>query len=149
MLEQHFYEDDRLNWGYVYTNLSKDIIQIVQDDMEYMSNIHAVRRENLCNVVLRSEYCERPAIVRNRLGPDFKKVLAKVFEDILLVKNRQLSFFILMTWRATSRRMKMQQAMPMEAMVVQRKASMPRTVRLWKTRLLSRCEASVSNSWRI
>ena len=93
MPEQHFYEDDRLNWGYVYTNLSKDIIQIVQDDMEYMSNIHAVRRENLCNVVLRSEYCERPAIVRNRLGPDFKKVLAKVFEDVLLVKNRQLSLF--------------------------------------------------------
>ena len=93
MPEQHFYEDDRLNWGYVYTNLSKDIIQIVQDDMEYMSNIHAVRRENLCNVVLRSEYCERPAIVRNRLGPDFKKVLAKVFEDILLVKNQQMQLF--------------------------------------------------------
>ena len=93
MPEQHFYEDDRLNWGYVYTNLSKDIIQIVQDDMDYMSNIHAVRRENLCNVALRSEYCERPAIVRNRLGPDFKKVLAKVFEDILLVENRQLSLF--------------------------------------------------------
>ena len=93
MPEQHFYEDDRLNWGYVYTNLSKDIIKIVQDDMDYMSNIHAVRRENLCNVVLRSEYCERPAIVRNRLGPDFKKVLAKVFEDILLVKNRQLPLF--------------------------------------------------------
>lgn len=55
MPEQHFYEDDRLNWGYVYTNLSKDIIKIVQDDMDYMSNIHAVRRENLCNVVLRSE----------------------------------------------------------------------------------------------
>lgn len=93
MPEQHFYEDDRLNWGYVYTNLSKDIIKIVQDDMDYMSNIHAVRRENLCNVVLRSEYCERPAIARKRLGPDFKKELAKVFEDILLVKNRQLSLF--------------------------------------------------------
>ncbi len=93
MPEQHFYEDDRLNWGYVYTNLSKDIIQIVQDDMDYMSNIHAVRRENLCNVVLRSEYCERPAIARKRLGPDFKQVLAKVFEDILLVENRQLSLF--------------------------------------------------------
>ncbi len=93
MPEQHFYEDDRLNWGYVYTNLSKDIIQIVQDDMDYMSNIHAVRRENLSNVVLRSEYCERPAIARKRLGPDFKKVLAKVFEEILFVKNRQLSLF--------------------------------------------------------
>ena len=93
MPEQHFYEDDRLNWGYVYTNLSKDIIQIVQDDMDYMSNIHAVRRENLSNVVLRSEYCEHPAITRKRLGPDFKKVLAKVFEDILLVKNQQLLLF--------------------------------------------------------
>lgn len=93
MPEQHFYEDDRLNWGYVYTNLSKDIIQIVQDDMDYMSNIHAVRREHLCNVALRSEYCERPAIARKRLGPDFKGVLAKVFEDVLLVKNRQLSLF--------------------------------------------------------
>ena len=93
MPEQHFYEDDRLNWGYVYTNLSKDIIQIVQDDMDYMSNIHAVRRENLSNVVLRSEYCEHPAITRKRLGPDFKKVLAKVFEDILLVKKQQLSLF--------------------------------------------------------
>ena len=93
MPEQHFYEDDRLNWGYVYTNLSKDIIQIVQDDMDYMSNIHAVRREHLSNVVLRSEYCEHPAITRKRLGPDFKKVLAKVFEDILLVKNQQLSLF--------------------------------------------------------
>ena len=93
MPEQHFYEDDRLNWGYVYTNLSKDIIQIVQDDMDYMSNIHAVRRENLCNVVLRSEYCERPAIARKRLGPDFKGVLAKVLEEKLLVKNRQISLF--------------------------------------------------------
>lgn len=55
MPEQHFYEDDRLNWGYVYTNLSKDIIEIVKDDMDYMTNIHAMRRENLCNVVLRSE----------------------------------------------------------------------------------------------
>ena len=93
MPEQHFYEDDRLNWGYVYTNLSKDIIQIVQDDMDYMSNIHAVRREHLSNVVLRSEYCERPATTRKRLGPDFKKVLAKVFEEILLVKKQQLSLF--------------------------------------------------------
>ena len=93
MPEQHFYEDDRLNWGYVYTNLSKDIIQIVQDDMDYMTNIHAVRRENLCNVVLRSEYCERPAIARKRLGPDFKGVLAKVLEEKLLVKNRQISLF--------------------------------------------------------
>lgn len=93
MPEQHFYEDDRLNWGYVYTNLSKDIIQIVQDDMDYMSNIHAVRRDNLYNIKLRSEYCDRPAIARKRLGPDFKAELAKVFEEMLSVKNYQTSMF--------------------------------------------------------
>lgn len=93
MPEQHFYEDDRLNWGYVYTNLSKDIIQIVQDDMDYMSNIRAVRRENICNIMLRSEYCERPAIARKRLGPDFKAELAKVFEEMLSVKSHQFAMF--------------------------------------------------------
>ena len=95
MPEQHFYEDDRLNWGYVYTNLSKDIIQVVQDDMDYMDNIRAVRRERLNNVVLRSEYCEKPATQRNRLGPDFKRVLAEVFEKELLVEKYQTSLFSL------------------------------------------------------
>ncbi len=93
MPEQHFYEDDRLNWGYVYTNLSRDIIEIVQDDMDYMSNIRSVRRTGLCNVTLRSEYCEKPAISRNRLGADFRRQLAGTFKDLLLVGTRQLRLF--------------------------------------------------------
>ena len=32
MPEQRFYQNDMLNRGYVYTNLSKDIIEIVKDD---------------------------------------------------------------------------------------------------------------------
>ena len=94
MPEQHFYEDDRLNWGYVYTNLSKDIIEIVQDDMDYMSHIRAVRRAQLSNVALRSEYCEHPATTRNRLGPDFKRELRRTFERILFGQSLQttLSF---------------------------------------------------------
>lgn len=94
MPEQHFYEDDRLNWGYVYTNLSKDIIEIVQDDMDYMSHIRAVRRAQLSNVALRSEYCEHPATTRNRLGPDFKRELRRTTERILFGQSLQttLSF---------------------------------------------------------
>ena len=61
--------------------------------MDYLSTIHTIRRENLCNVSLQSEYCERPAIGRKRLGSDFLPLLIKVFEELLQIKNRQLSLF--------------------------------------------------------
>lgn len=95
MPEQHFYQDDRLNRGYVYTNLSKDIIEIVKDDMDYMSSLHAVRREALCNVRLPSEYNERLSMDRKRLGSDFKKVLIDVFQEVWLVTNSMPSLFTL------------------------------------------------------
>ncbi len=95
MPEQHFYQDDRLNRGYVYTNLSKDIIEIVKDDMDYMTALHAVRREGLTNVSLLSSYNERTSAERNRLGSDFKKILIDCFTDIWLLKHRQPSLFTL------------------------------------------------------
>ena len=76
-----------LNRGYVYTNLSKDIIEIVKDDMDYLSSLHAVRRMNLNNVSLISEYNERTSADRNRLGSDFKKILMETFERNWLVTN--------------------------------------------------------------
>lgn len=93
MPEQKFYQDDRLNRGYVYTNLSKDIIEIVRDDMDYLSALHAVRRENLNNVSLWSEYNERTSAERNRLGSDFKRHLMKTFTDTWLVSTRMTSLF--------------------------------------------------------
>lgn len=93
MPEQKFYQDDRLNKGYVYTNISQNLVKIEPDDMDYLSTIHAIRRENLCNISLQSEYCERPAIGRKRLGSDFQPLLIKVFEEQLQIKNRQLSLF--------------------------------------------------------
>lgn len=80
MPEQKYYTDQRLNQGYVYTNLSKDIIEIVKDDMDYLStNIVAKRREGINNVVLDAEYSERLSSDRNRLGTDFKEVLKSTF----------------------------------------------------------------------
>ncbi len=93
MPEQRFYEDDILNKGYVYTNLSKDIIEIVNEDMDYLSSLHAVRREGLCNVVLQSEFCERPAESRKRLGADFKKVLSDCFCEKYSVSNTGCTIF--------------------------------------------------------
>jgi len=95
MPEQKFYTNEILNKGYVYTDLSKDQIQIVADDMDYISTLRAVRRENLNNVSLTSSYVERKATDRNRLGSDFKRVLKeKIAQQWTLIYEPSLfSFF--------------------------------------------------------
>lgn len=77
MPEQKHYSNDILNFGYVYTDIAKDKIEIVTADADYIvkNTIIAHRRDNLENVALPSCYAERPNIKRNYLGPDFKKVL--------------------------------------------------------------------------
>jgi type III restriction enzyme len=95
MPEQRFYEDDRLNKGYVYTNISQNYVKIEPDDLDYLSTFHSIRRENLCNVNLQSEYCEYPAASRKRLGSDFKTFMVRVFEDVLSVNNMEPSLFTL------------------------------------------------------
>ena len=58
MPEQKFYKNDLLNVGYVYTDISKDQIQIVAEDMDYLNKdaLQAIRRDNLQNVALQSYY---------------------------------------------------------------------------------------------
>lgn len=80
MPEQRFYRDDRLNHGYVYTNLSEDIIQIVGDDMNYLSTIFANRRKDFTPITLRSVYQDKNGKRRNRLGADFRAVFLKMME---------------------------------------------------------------------
>ena len=80
MPEQQFYQNDLLNYGYVYTNLSADIIQIVGDDMNYLSTVYANRRKDLVNITLRSYYIDHRT-QRNRLGSQFRAVLAKKMEE--------------------------------------------------------------------
>ena len=95
MPEQRFYEDDRLNKGYVYTNIDENYVVIEPDDLDYLTKFLSVRRPDLRNVSLTSEYCERPATSRRRLGSDFKAVLVKVFEDVLRVNNMEPLLFTL------------------------------------------------------
>ena len=96
MPEQKFYTDNILNVGYVYTDISKDRIEIVAEDMDYLNKdvLQAVRRENLENVQLQSYYSVYKSSDRNRLGPDFKKVLIDCFTRHWLV-NYQPSLFSL------------------------------------------------------
>ena len=94
MPEQKFYHEELLNVGYVYTDISKDKIQIVAEDMDYLHKdvLQAVRRDPLVNVDLTSFYSERKSSDRNRLGPDYKKVLIDCFVRNWVVAY-QPSFF--------------------------------------------------------
>ena len=94
MPEQKHYAEELLNVGYVYTDISKDKIQIVAEDMDYLHKdvLQAVRRDQLVNVELTSFYSERKSSDRNRLGPDYKKVLMDCFVRNWVVAY-QTSFF--------------------------------------------------------
>lgn len=97
MPEQKLYQDELLNVGYVYTDISKDKIQIVAEDMDYLHKnvLQAVRRDQLANVELTSYYSERKSSDRNRLGPDYKKVLIDCFTRnwLLSYQPSLFSFF--------------------------------------------------------
>lgn len=79
MPEQIHYPDSLLNQGYVYTNLSKNQIEVVQDDMTYITSNKAIRKENYAAVNLTSTYYNT-RLVRNRLGSKFKRALYNVAE---------------------------------------------------------------------
>ena len=74
MPEQHFYKNDILNYGYVYTDLSADMISIVGDDMNYISTLYANRKKDLQNISLLSSYADKHGAVRNRLGSQFRSI---------------------------------------------------------------------------
>lgn len=80
MPEQHFYKNDILNYGYVYTDLSADMISIVGDDMNYISTLYANRKKDLPNITLRSYYTDKHGATRNRLGSQFRSIFYKTME---------------------------------------------------------------------
>ena len=83
MPEQRYYATEALNVGYVYTDISKEVINIVSEDMSYLCKdaYLAVRREGLRNVALTSSYSQRLSSDRNRVKPAFRNALAGVFEE--------------------------------------------------------------------
>jgi len=93
MPQQHFYIDDRLNYGYVYTNLSADMVQVSQDDMGYLGTVFAQRRDGLQNIDLRSVYMDKHQ-QRNRLGSGFRRILAEAIKERLNTtqKSMELKF---------------------------------------------------------
>lgn len=94
MPEQHYYTDGILNHGWVYTNLSKDSIEIVAEDMSYITKaLLSYRREHLNNVALTSTYSQYLSADRNRLGSDFYPVLVETFNNAWFKQPIQLDMF--------------------------------------------------------
>lgn len=81
MPQLRHYDTDLLDFGFVYTNLSKDIIKIVADDMDYIVEKKAVRREGYNGLQLLSNNINsRPH--RNRLSAKFRNFLNKAAENL-------------------------------------------------------------------
>ena len=94
MPEQRHYPNQLLNHGWVYTNLSRDRIEIVAEDMGYLSkSLMAYRREALLNVRLPSVYSERLSADRMRLGPDFWPLLVETISRNWFNVPLQLKLF--------------------------------------------------------
>lgn len=80
MPEQRHYTNTILNYGYVYTNLSKDMIEVVKDDMNYIVQNRALRIEDYKPLELKS-YFINTRLTRNRLGSGFRKCLYQAAEN--------------------------------------------------------------------
>lgn len=81
MPQQKHYPNVLLNQGYVFTNLSTKQIEIVKDDMSYITTNTARRIDNYKEVKLCSSYINT-RIIRNRLGAAFRKTMYKVAEQL-------------------------------------------------------------------
>lgn len=83
MPQQKHYTNDLLNYGYVYTNLSTDMIQIVRDDMGYISKIPVKQKPGLENIMLNSVYQNRrktPHVLMSPFKAEFKRVISNAWD---------------------------------------------------------------------
>ena len=74
MPQQHFYGSNLLDIGYVYTDLSADMIRVEPDDAKYISTLHSYLREDVQNITLTSDKEERTNKQNNILRADFRKL---------------------------------------------------------------------------
>jgi type III restriction enzyme len=92
MPEQRFYSDERLNVGYVYTNLSADAIIIAQDEMNYINKSNAYLKDDIQNIVLPNSYPNKNKKQHFRLGYDFRAHLKKEFSKEFDIQDQTIDF---------------------------------------------------------
>lgn len=86
MPQQKHYTEDVLNIGYVYTDLSRDMINVVADDMDYIVQQFAKRKTDYENIGLQTDKIMNIRPERNRLGKNFKKIFMQICEETFEIK---------------------------------------------------------------
>jgi type III restriction enzyme len=87
--QKHYFNND-LNYGYVYTDLSKDMIQLVAEDQGYFETHTAKRIDDYVEVALNSTYMNT-RLVRNRLNASYARILHQTAEERLHIVFHQIS----------------------------------------------------------
>lgn len=80
MPQQQHYTNDALNYGYVFTNLSSDMIEIVAQDMTYISTVYARKRDGINRVELNAVYQNRRKTPHVLLSP-FKGIFKQTVSE--------------------------------------------------------------------
>jgi type III restriction enzyme len=91
MPEQKHYANDALNYGYVYTNLNKDLIEIIPEEADYITENKAERNDVIYQSVALKSYYIQKEIIRNRIGLHFKEALFRAAEQLFNVKIGSVS----------------------------------------------------------
>lgn len=86
MPEQKHYANEALNYGYVYTNLNKDLITILPEEADYITENRANRNNKIYQAVALKSYYIQKEINRNRIGLHFREALFKAAEQLLNIK---------------------------------------------------------------
>jgi type III restriction enzyme len=93
MPEQKHYNNEALNYGYVYTNLNKDLITILPDEADYITENRANRRNDIYTAVALKSYYLQKEIIRNRIGLHFREALFKAAEQLFNIKIGSVDAF--------------------------------------------------------
>jgi type III restriction enzyme len=86
MPEQKHYPNEALNFGYVYTNLNKDLITILPEEADYISENRANRNNAIYSDVALKSYYIQKEIDRNRIGLHFREALFRAAEKLFNIK---------------------------------------------------------------
>ncbi len=88
MPEQKHYPNEALNYGYVYTNLNKDLITILPEEADYITENRANRKNEIyTTIALKSNYIQND-IKRNRIGLHFREALFQAAEQLFHIKPK-------------------------------------------------------------
>jgi type III restriction enzyme len=86
MPEQKHYANEILNYGYVYTNLNKDLITILPEEADYITENRANRNNDIYQSVALKSYYIQKEINRNRIGLHFREALFRAAEQLFNIK---------------------------------------------------------------